>query len=104
MFLEYLSLTAGVTVVISAFMEGKKGGAVGISVALVLGLMIGLAAFWGTRSALRWTCGRLNLYEPNLPPLRLALSWVVCVAVFVWMAALAFIVTWLTKRLVHLTQ
>jgi hypothetical protein len=101
MFVEYLSLIAGVTVLIFAFMEGRTAGALGTSVGLVLGLSIGLATFWGTRAALKWTCGRLNLYEPNLPPLRLALSWFICIAAFIWMGALGLIVSWLTRQVIH---
>jgi hypothetical protein len=101
MFLEYLSLVAGVTVFICAFMEGRTAGVLGTSVGLVLGLSIGLAAFWGTRAALKWTCGRLSLDEPNVPPLRLAFSWFICLAAFIWMAVLGIIVIWVTRHVIR---
>ena len=104
MFVEYLSLVTAVTVLIFAFMEGKKVGSLGISVGLVLGVTIGLAAFLGTRAALRWACQRFNLYEPNLPPLRMALSWSICLGMFIWIPAWGCIVAWVTRHIIQFVK
>ena len=104
-FSELLSLTAGGTVFIFAFMEGRKaGGSLGISVGLILGLAMGLGVFLGTRIILKQLIQRLNLHEPNLPLLRLALSWFICVAVFVGMAAVGIFASWLTRFVIRLMQ
>src|SRR6266849_10409926 len=97
MFLELLSLTAGMTVFVAAFMEGRKAGTLGTLVGLVLGLAIGSVVFLGTRAALKWAVRRLNLHEPNPPPLRLALSWLICIVALIGMVAAGIFVSRLTR-------
>jgi|YNPBryantNP2012_1023418.scaffolds.fasta_scaffold74025_1 uncharacterized membrane protein len=103
-FIELLSLMAGGTVFFAAFMEGKKTGVFGTSIGLVLGFALGVGVFWGTRVTLKWVIRRLNLQEPNPPPLRLALSWFICLAVFVGMAASGILTSWLTRLLIQAIQ
>ena len=104
MFLDLLSLTAGVTVFVAAFMEGRKAGALGVSVGLVLGLAIGFGVAWGTRVALKWAVWRLGLHEAKLPPLRLVLAWVVCLAALVVIVASGISVSLLTREVIHLLE
>jgi len=101
MFIEFLSLTAGMTVFVTAFIEGRKAGVLGTSVGLVLGLAIGFGVFWGTRVTLKWAVGRLNLHEANPPPLRLALSWLICLGVLAAMVASVIITSWFTRLVIH---
>ena len=101
MFLEFLSLVAGLTVFISAFMEAKDSGKLGTVLGLVIGLTLGCVVFWGVRRALRYAVRRLSLHEPNPPPSHLALSWFICVAVLVGSAVLGVVVSWLTRKVIH---
>lgn len=101
MFLELLSLLAGMTVFVAAFMEGKNAGVLGISVSLVLGLAIGFSVFWGTRVTLKWAVRHLNLQEPNPPTQRLALSWLICLVVFGGIVAAGIFTSWFTRLVIH---
>jgi cell division protein FtsX len=103
-FIELLSLMAGGTVFFAAFMEGKKAGVLGTSIGLVLGLALGFGVFWGTRVTLKRAIQRLNLQEPKPPPLRLALSWFICLAVFVGMVAAGIFASWFTRLVIHAIQ
>jgi uncharacterized membrane protein len=102
--MEFLSLTAGGTIFVAAFVEGRKAGAFETCVGLVFGLAIGFGVFWGTRVTLKWAVRRLNLHELNHPPMRLALSWLICLVALVGMVGSGIIVTWLTRQVVHLMQ
>ncbi len=101
MFMEILSLVAGVTVVVAGFMEGKRGGALGILIGLIIALPAGFGIFWTTRRLLKRTVMRHQLHEAQLSPARLALSWVLVIGAIVWMVIGAFGVTWLTGLVVR---
>jgi len=47
---------------------------------------------------------RLNLQQQNLPPLRLALSWFICFAVFVGMVAVGILTSWFTALVIQLIR
>src|SRR5258708_38905798 len=91
-------------VMVAEFMEGRKAVALGISGGLVLGLAIGSSVFLGTRAVLKWAVRRLNLHEPNPPPLRLALAWLICIVALIGMVAAGIFVAWLTRMVSHFMQ
>ena len=101
MFMELLSLVAGVTVVIAGFMEGKHGGALGVLIGLLIALPAGLGVFWITRKTIKGMVTRHRLYEAQLSPGRLALSWGLVLGTITWTLIADFAVTWLTRLVVH---
>jgi O-antigen/teichoic acid export membrane protein len=100
MFTDFLSLIAGGSVFTVAFMEGRKGGALGVFVGLLIGLAAGLAVFWTTRKTLKWTITRHKLHKSNLSPERLAFAWGLILAALAWMVIAGITVTWLTRIVV----
>lgn len=88
---------AGATIFIAAFMEGRKGGTLGILIGLLIGLGIGFGVFWTTRKALKWTLTRHGLYKAQLSPARMALVWGLIFATFVWMVLAGIAASWLTR-------
>jgi len=104
MFMDLLSVIAGGSVFIAAFMEGRKAGSLGTLLGLVLGLALGFVMFWGTRMGLKGTVRRLQLDEPNPPPLRLALAWLLCLAVPVATILAMIAVSWLARHVIHLVR
>lgn len=101
MFTEFLSLIAGATVFIGAFIEGRKGGALGILIGLLIGLGVGFGVFWTTRKTIKWTLTWHQLYDAKLSPARMALTWGLIIATFVWMVLASITVTWLTRLIVR---
>ena len=101
MFTEFLSLMGGATMFIAAFMEGRKGGALGILIGLLIGLGAGFGVFWTTRKSLKWTITRHGLYKAQLSPARMALVWSLILAIFVWMVLAGIAVSWLTRLVVR---
>jgi hypothetical protein len=104
MFMDLLSVIAGGSVFIAAFMEGRKAGSLGTLLGLVLGLALGFVTLWGTRTGLKWAVGRLRLDDPNPPPLRLALAWLLCLAALVATVLAMIAVSWLARHLTHLMR
>lgn len=101
MFSDLLSLMAGIAGCSGAVIAGRHSGRLDILISWVLGLAIGFACFSGIRFVLKSLLQRFKLYEPKLPPSRLALSWFFCIASFLWVACSGFIGFWAMKLVIN---
>ncbi len=99
--MELISLVAGGSVAATAFMEGKRGGLVGIVIGLLIGVSVGFGVFWATRKAIKWTVMRHGLHQPQLSPSRLALAWGLLFGTAIWMVLACVAVTLLMRLIVR---
>jgi ABC-type antimicrobial peptide transport system permease subunit len=88
-------------VVATGFTEGKRGGALGILIGLLIALPVGLGVFWTTRKMIKRTATRCGLYDAQLPPARMALAWGLVLGAIAWALIASFAVIWLTRLVVH---
>ena len=79
----------------TAFMEGRHHGPVGVMISLLIGLPVGFGVFCTTRTALKRTITHCRLYEPTL--VRTAFAWCLILAAVVWTLVAALAVLYLTK-------
>jgi ABC-type lipoprotein release transport system permease subunit len=102
MFIELLSLIAGASAIFAAFEEGRKWGNSGTLIGLTIGIIIGFVFWWGARIVTKVAIKRLELFKPKLSPLRLLLSWLLCVLMVMWMILSSISASWITRLAIHL--
>jgi hypothetical protein len=102
MFLDLLSLMAGIAGCLGAVVSGKHPGTIELLIRWTLGLTIGFGCFFILRFGMKRILQRFRLYDPNLPPLRLMLSWLFSILAFVWIIVSGVIGFWVTKSLIRM--
>ena len=98
---DLLSAGAGVAALIAAFAEGRKAGAPGTLIGVLVGLGVGVVCFLAMRIIGKSALRRLGLYEPKLPPFRLILSWLLCCAGFAWAVISGVLGLCITRLVIH---
>jgi hypothetical protein len=99
MFWDFLSLLAGVAACSGAILAGRNTGTLGTSISIAIGLVLGFAFFYLERTAGKKIFQRAGLYDAKLPPLKLILSWLLCLAAFAWIFVSWFAGSYITKSL-----
>lgn len=102
MFLDLLSLMAGIAGCLGAVLSGKSTGTLDLLIRWIFGLAIGFGCFFILRFGMKKILQTFRLYEPNLPPLRLMLSWLFSILGFVWIIVSGIIGFWITKSVIRL--
>lgn len=95
-FIDLISLIAGVVACSCIVATARNAGRLDVFISWIVGLFIGFGSLWGTRVAMRWVVFRLKLHEPNLSPLRLTLSFVLCLIAIIWIVISGFTAALLT--------
>ena len=104
MFWDFLSLLAGVAACSGAILAGRNAGTIGTCIGTAIGLAIGFGFFWLERMAGRWLFQRVGLYEAKLPPLKLLLSWFICLTAFAWIFLSWYVGGAITKTILVLCR
>lgn len=73
----------------------------GLLVGLVAGLVLGVGSFWGVRVFFRRVRHHPKLRAPRPGVVWIGVSWLLCVALFVWIFGFAFFGMWFTKFAIH---
>jgi len=74
-----------------ALAEGRKAGFVGVLVALVMGVGLGICSFYTTRALFRWVRRHPELGKRNPDGLWPVLVWSLCVVMFVCIGGIGFL-------------
>jgi hypothetical protein len=97
-----LRFGAAVTGFLSAFLEGKSNGTLGVSISIVIGLAVGFIAFWGMRMlTAEKLIDRILLCKQAT---QYILGYIGLFAAIVWILFCAFLGSWFTKVVIHLFQ
>jgi len=75
-----------------------KGLGVGLLIGLVVGLVVSVVSFRGFRIVQAWGFGLMKEEET---PLVFALSWLLLVALFIWIVGFSFLGARLTEFVIH---
>jgi hypothetical protein len=101
-FTELMSLIAFTTPFFCSMESGWKADrGFGILVGLVVGLALSVGSFWGVRVFSRWVRHHPKLSAPHPGVAWIGLSWLLCVALFVWIFGFAFFGMWVTKFVIR---
>ena len=104
MFLDLLSIMAGVAGCSGAVLAGRGTGPLNLLIGWIIGLLVGFTCFWGLRAGMKRVLVRQKLYETKLPPFQLILTWLLCVGVLVWIVLATYLGYWITTLVIHLRQ
>ena len=88
----------------AGFVEGRKSGAFGTSIGLIVGVCMGCIFWWLTRVSIGWVIRHLKLNEAKLPLFRIVLSWILCFSVIIWIIALGISSTLATRFVISLLR
>lgn len=101
-FLELMSLIAFTTPFFCSLETGwKLGGGLAVQVGLIVGLVLAIGSFWGTKILFRKVRHYPRLGKPHPGVISIGLSWSLCVALFLWILGSACLGIWLTKLITH---
>jgi hypothetical protein len=101
-FIELLSLLAFTTPFIFSMESGWKADrGFGILIGLIVGLTLSFGSFAGVRFFSRWIRRHSKLVTPHPGIFWIGLSWLLCVALFLWIFGFSFFGMWLTKLIIH---
>jgi fatty acid desaturase len=104
MFLDLLSIIAGVAGCLGSVLAAKGTGFLNLLTGWLVGLLVGFACFWVLRVGIRRVLQRQKLYEAKLPPAQLLLTWLLCLGAIVWIILAGFLGSWITTLVIHLRQ
>jgi len=91
-------------VFLAAFMEGKKAGAPGVGIGVLVGLGAALCFFYGMKALFVWVPQRLGFSEPKPRRFRMGLGWLLAVVGFIWLVLSCACGVWMTRATVHLIR
>jgi hypothetical protein len=101
-FTELMSLISFTTPFICSLEAGwKTDGGFGILIGLVIGSVLSVGSFLGVRFLFRWVGRHPKLSAPHPGAIWIGVSWLLCVALFVWILSFTFVGMWFTKLIIH---
>ena len=101
-FTELMSLIAFTTPFFCSLESGWKADrGFGILIGLIVGLVLSIGSFGGVRVFSRWVRHYPKLSTPHPGAIWIGVSWLLCVALLVWILGFTFVGMWLTKFVIH---
>src|ERR1700679_386565 len=101
-FLELMSLISFTTPFFCSLEAGWKADrGLGILIGLIIGLLLSIGSFLGVRFFFRWIVCYQKHSTPHPGVLWIIASWLLFVALFVWIMGFTFVGMWFTKFVVH---
>ena len=79
----------------------KADRGLGIFIGLIIGLLLSIGSFLGVRFFFRWIVRYQKHSTPHPGLLWIVASWLLFVALFVWIMGFTFVGMWFTKFVVH---
>lgn len=101
MFLYLLTAIAGLTVFVSAFVQGWRDGIAGTLIGGVIGVVGGYLVFSTTKKAMLAVIVKYDLHKSQLSSRRLAIVWALIAMFFLWAVFVNIFFAWATKLLVY---